>query len=108
MKANIQKDPSRRAILGVILIASTGLTVFIYITFNNLHTFVTSRSQEKVTLAVLKNTEVLLMSLVDLETGYRGYLIARDSSFLDIYQRARTAIPDQMQALRQTDPGDLS
>ncbi len=107
MKANIQKDPLRRAILGVILIASTGLTVFIYITFNNLHTFVTSRSQEKVTLSVLKNTEVLLMSLVDLETGYRGYLIARDSSFLDIYQRARTAIPDQMQALRQTDPGDI-
>ena len=100
-------DPLKRAILGAILIAITGLTVFIFITYNNLLTFVNSRSQEKASLAVLKNTEVLMLSLVDLETGYRGFLLGRDSIFLDSYLRSRALLPMQMEALRTTDPGDI-
>jgi two-component sensor histidine kinase len=48
----------------------------------------------------------LLLSLVDAETGQRGFLLSGRPEFLDPYIRAEVSAPEQMQDLEQLTEGD--
>jgi two-component sensor histidine kinase len=48
----------------------------------------------------------LLISLVDAETGQRGFLLSGRSEFLDPYTRAGVAAPEMMRELEQLTEGD--
>lgn len=62
-----------------------------------------ARSFEEVNHAshVLIEQQKLLSGLVDLETAARGYALTGDSSFLDPFYSARTAVPETIKRLRQ-------
>ena len=48
----------------------------------------------------------LLLTLVDAETGQRGFLISGRPEFLDPYTRAEVSAPEQMRELQQLTEGD--
>jgi signal transduction histidine kinase/DNA-binding response OmpR family regulator/CHASE3 domain sensor protein len=50
---------------------------------------------------VIAQTQAILSSLKDAETGQRGFLLARDESYLSPYADARRALPREIQAIRE-------
>lgn len=53
------------------------------------------------TLEVLTRAETLMASLIDAESGQRGYLLTGDERYLDPYTAALAGVDTQMGALRQ-------
>jgi PAS domain S-box-containing protein len=51
------------------------------------------------------HTETLLKSMLDAETGVRGYLLTRDDHYLDPYLRAQQVIPTLLDELTRTAGG---
>ncbi len=50
---------------------------------------------------VIRNSDVLMLALVDAETGIRGYIITQKAEFLEPYNQARPEIPLQLQQLKE-------
>ena len=50
----------------------------------------------------IENLSDLLVRVLDMETGVRGYVIAGDPVFLEPYRSARAALPGDLLALRDT------
>ncbi|HEY0599088.1 sensor histidine kinase [Brevundimonas sp.] len=55
---------------------------------------------------VRRAASVLLLSLVDAETGQRGFLLSGRPEFLAPYTRAEILVPEQMRELEQLSGGD--
>ncbi|HEX6460483.1 MAG TPA: SpoIIE family protein phosphatase [Thermoleophilaceae bacterium] len=67
-----------------------------------LHTVDVSRArdaQARHSADVLESAAGVEGSVIDLETGLRGYIISRDTRFLQPYTRARTTQPDRLRKL---------
>ena len=60
------------------------------------------------TQEVLRTEEKILSLLVTAESGWRGYLLSGEESFLDPYQTAIQTIEPTLQSLRQLTAGELS
>jgi signal transduction histidine kinase/CheY-like chemotaxis protein/CHASE3 domain sensor protein len=50
---------------------------------------------------VIAETQAVLSSLKDAETGQRGFLLARDESYLTPYANAKRGLPNEIRTLRQ-------
>ena len=48
---------------------------------------------------VIANSRQLMRSMLDMESGVRGFLLTGDQSFLDAYKAANKAVPEQLAAL---------
>ena len=48
---------------------------------------------------VIANSRQLMRSMLDMESGLRGFLLTGDQSFLDAYKAANKAVPEQLAAL---------
>ena len=55
---------------------------------------------------VIKDSDVLMLALVDAETGIRGYTITQKAEFLKPYNQARPEIPLQLQELKELTKDD--
>jgi CHASE3 domain sensor protein len=75
------------------------LVVFYY---NSKNTLLTSRLVEH-TQDVLRKSNEVLIDIIDMETGTRGYLLSRDPSFLEPYRDAKKTINSNL-----TDLEDLT
>lgn len=53
------------------------------------------------TQAVLQQLGRVLSTVTDAETGQRGYLLSGDTVYLEPYDQARSALPEQLQVLRR-------
>ncbi|WP_319419983.1 sensor histidine kinase [Pleurocapsa sp. FMAR1] len=51
---------------------------------------------------VIRNSDVLMLALVDAETGVRGYTITQQAEFLEPYNQARPEISVQLQELKKS------
>ncbi len=49
----------------------------------------------------IRQTKNILMDVVDMETGVRGYVLSGDGRYLAPFQRAADRLPDEIRALRQ-------
>jgi signal transduction histidine kinase len=87
------------------LFGAFGLVLAILILLSSAAYRTTSLNQQA-TAAVIRTFEVistanaLLTSLVDMETAYRGFLIAGDDAFLEPYYRGSESFDDQIAELR--------
>ena len=52
---------------------------------------------------VLRNISALERSILEAESGERGYLLTGESSYLDSYNRSQAEIPKLLEAVRQAD-----
>src|SRR5919201_3107379 len=69
-----------------------------------LHTVDVSRDREvqaRHSADVLESAAAIEGSVIDLETGLRGYIIARQTRYLEPYQRARATQPERLRALQR-------
>ena len=81
-----------------------GLAVFTIIgiiSYRGTEQLISTARQEKHTYQVLGELEEILSLIKDAETGQRGYLLTSESSYLDPYNQARTAIGQRIEALRR-------
>src|SRR5919197_6562233 len=69
-----------------------------------LHTVDVSRTrdaQARHSADVLESAVGIEGSVIDLETGLRGYIIARQTRYLEPYQRARATQPRRLRAIER-------
>jgi len=82
-----------------LLVALGGLLSFL--SFARLETAGAARADA---FKLLNRANGLMSSLKDAETGYRGYLLTRDESFLLPYYQVRDGIQDRLAVLGRLDP----
>jgi len=87
--------PWRFLAIAIVLV----IVVLFYVDWHN-YQQATRRSEE--TQQFIDETNNLLSSVKDAETGERGYLLTGDRKYLGPYERALSAIPKQLDALSKT------
>lgn len=85
----------------ILLLLAANVTTFVMIQRTAALNEQVERSQQ-----VRRAAGVLLLSLVDAETGQRGFLLSGDPEFLAPYSRAATSVPEQMDELERLTAGD--
>lgn len=85
----------------ILLLLAANVTTFVMIQRTAALNEQVERSQQ-----VRRVAGELLISLVDAETGQRGFLLSGDPAFLAPYNRAATSVPDQMDELERFTAGD--
>ena len=85
----------------ILLMLAANVTTFVMIQRTAALNEQVERSQQ-----VRRVAGELLISLVDAETGQRGFLLSGDPAFLAPYNRAATSVPDQMDELERFTAGD--
>jgi two-component system, sporulation sensor kinase E len=78
----------RRLLLRFALVPILSLCLFLAVLDYRLHLITVSRVQGSNATAMLLQSDLLLQSVTDQETGIRGYLIAKDPLFLEPYREA--------------------
>src|SRR5215210_3057639 len=71
-----------------------------YLSYNNTRQLKAAVEAEKHTQQVIINLDETLISMVDLETGMRGFFISRDEELLEPYYRGIENLPDNIERLR--------
>jgi len=97
----------RRLLLRFALVPLVALCAFVGILGLQIHQITLRRVQASQTTAVLLQTNRLLKSMIDEETGIRGFLVAKDPLFLQPYREASTRFGEELSALSSlasTDP----
>ena len=85
----------------ILLLLAANVTTFVMIQRSAALSERVERSQQ-----VRRAAGELLLSLVDAETGQRGFLLSGDPAFLAPYNRAATSVPEQMDELARLTAGD--
>jgi len=101
------KEKTYRVYIAVFFIAIFLFLFFSVITFKQINDLVTIQNQVERTYEVQQKTQLLLADLINAETGQRGFLLTRDSSFLEPYQMAESNIGnhlDELTELTEADP----
>jgi PAS domain S-box-containing protein len=106
------RRPSRRAFrpfpLGVDLGLGVALAIFLAATFTAYELdrqALQATKDGRRSLEALIAIQELLTSVVDAETGQRGFLLTGDDRYLDPYKAALPGIQDQMKGLRSAQAG---
>jgi len=101
------KEKTYRVYIAVFFIAIFLFLFFSVITFKQINDLITIQNEVERTYEVQQKTQLLLADLINAETGQRGFLLTRDSSFLEPYQMAESNIDnhlDQLTKLTEADP----
>jgi CHASE3 domain sensor protein len=77
-----------------------------YLTFESQHALTNSRDLYARAVEVRGRLRLVYMSVVDAETGQRGFLLTSRDSYLEPYRKAIDLLPAQMSSLRSAVAGD--
>jgi PAS domain S-box-containing protein len=89
----------RRLLLRFALVPVVGLCLLLAILGFKIHQISLSREQASEATATLLQCDRLLQSMIDEETGIRGYLAARDPVFLEPYREASARFGGELSTL---------
>jgi PAS domain S-box-containing protein len=89
----------KRVIAASVVLALLVAGLSLFLAFTHLTSLAQARAWVDHSHAVKEATQDLFSSVQDAETGERGFLITEDPKYLEPYQRAETAIPDQERRL---------
>ena len=102
MEATRQKIPQTAEVLllaaALLLVISIGI-----LGYSAGAAFRSSEEQARTTRQVLDNTNALLSSLKDAETGQRGFLLTAENRYLEPYRQALTEIPTVLDTLARVE-----
>jgi PAS domain S-box-containing protein len=96
----------RRLLLRFALTPVLALCGFIGILGYQWHRITVDRSQGSQATTMLMQSETLLQSMVDQETGIRGYLVTHDRSFLEPHDRAVATFHSELATMAALDSGN--
>jgi len=85
----------------ILLLLAVNIATFVMIQRTAAFNDQVERSQQ-----VRRAAHLVLLSLLDAETGQRGFLLSGDAEFLTPYSRAEITVAEQMQELEQLTAGD--
>lgn len=97
-----------RPLLIILLAIAASLAVAGYFITQSLTSEEKYRSQVQSTLGFLSDLRRLEASLLDAETGQRGYILTSDPEYLDPYDEGLERYPEAIAALRARLPDDVS
>src|ERR1700760_761403 len=89
----------RRLLLRFALLPIVSLCLFLAILGLRIHQINVSRSAGAKNTAILLETSGLLQSMIDEETGIRGFLMTKDPEFLQPTHRASSELDSQLSRL---------
>jgi CHASE3 domain sensor protein len=98
----------RRLLLRFALAPVIGLCLLLAVLGFRIHQISLSRAQASAATATLLPTDRLLQSMIDEETGIRGYLTARDPLFLQPYREASARFGGELSTLSTLASGSPS
>jgi CheY-like chemotaxis protein/CHASE3 domain sensor protein len=82
------------------LLAVVAVVIVAVLSYQSLQTTVASSQKLAKTIEVLARLDGLLSTLKDAETGQRGYLLTDNDTYLEPYTDAKTAVPNEIRAMR--------
>jgi len=97
----VMKENTYRTYIAVFFIAIFLFLFFSVITFKQINDLISIHEKETHTYEVHQKTQLLLADLINAETGQRGFLLTRDSSFLEPYFMAEGNVGIHMSDLRK-------
>src|SRR5882757_6944626 len=89
----------RRLLLRFALLPVVSLCIFLSILGVRIHQITVNRAQVSRTTSLVLEMTGLLQSMIDEESGIRGYLVTKDPQFLEPYQEASGRLDAQLAAL---------
>ena len=96
--AALRTIPQGRELL--MLIFAIGLVLFIGgMTYASLVGFRRANEQQDITRRIIRAADTLLSTLIDAETGQRGFLVTGDENYLEPYNQALSRIPKELTEL---------
>ena len=98
----------RRLLLRFSLLPVLILCAFVSLISFQIHQITVERGQTARATSIVLQCDQLLNSLVDEETGVRGFVISGDASFLEPYTRALSRIDGELNALDKLADGSAS
>jgi PAS domain S-box-containing protein len=96
----------RLLLLRFALLPLVFLGAFVSLISLQLHQITESRARTSQATTILLECDRLLNSLVDEETGVRGYLVTQDEAFLEPYHAATSRLPGELHALLDSTAND--
>jgi PAS domain S-box-containing protein len=90
----------RRALTRAIIYPVLLLVILIIIFLGQLSNVLSMNERVQHSNEVITQSSVVLKQLVDMETGLRGYLMTKDSPFLDPYENAQTTFDANFERLK--------
>jgi CheY-like chemotaxis protein/signal transduction histidine kinase/CHASE3 domain sensor protein len=82
------------------LLAVVAVAIIAMLSYQSLQTTTATAANLTQTVEVLGRLESLLSTLIDAETGQRGFLLAGEESYLAPYTDAKDALPDEIKSMR--------
>ncbi len=80
----------------ILIVAAVGISTYVNLGFIEQNSNWTARTYQ-----VLETAEAVMASMVNQETGVRGYLVAEDPKFLEPYRAGRQAYDSDLARLKQ-------
>ena len=82
------------------LLAVVAVAIIAMLSYQSLQTTTATAANLTQTVEVLGRLESLLSTLIDAETGQRGFLLTGEESYLAPYTDAKDALPDEIRSMR--------
>jgi CheY-like chemotaxis protein/signal transduction histidine kinase/CHASE3 domain sensor protein len=82
------------------LLAVVAVAIIAMLSYQSLQTTTATAANLTQTVEVLGRLESLLSTLIDAETGQRGFLLTGEESYLAPYTDAKDALPDEIKSMR--------
>jgi CheY-like chemotaxis protein/signal transduction histidine kinase/CHASE3 domain sensor protein len=82
------------------LLAVVAVAIIAMLSYQSLQTTTATAANLMQTIEVLGRLESLLSTVIDAETGQRGFLLTGEESYLAPYTDAKDALPDEIKAMR--------
>jgi CheY-like chemotaxis protein/signal transduction histidine kinase len=82
------------------LLAVIAVAIIALLSFQSLQATTASATSLAQSIQVLGRLEALLSTLIDAETGQRGFLLTGEEGYLEPYTDAKDALPDEIKAAR--------
>jgi CheY-like chemotaxis protein/signal transduction histidine kinase/CHASE3 domain sensor protein len=97
VRSNLPLPP--KTLIGFLL-AVAAVTIIALLSYQSLQTTTATAANLTQTVEVLGRLESLLSTLIDAETGQRGFLLTGEESYLAPYTDAKDALPDEIKSMR--------
>ena len=101
MRRSGLRSPGRRYNTIIIAIAALALLAMVGVSYREWRRYSRANSDAAQTRDALDSVDRLLSDLIDAEAAQRGYLLTGERRYLDPYNAAVRAVPDDLAALRQ-------
>jgi CheY-like chemotaxis protein/signal transduction histidine kinase/CHASE3 domain sensor protein len=97
VRTNLPLPP--KTLIGFLL-AVTAVAIIAVLSYQSLQATTVSAANLTQTIEVLGRLESLLSTLIDAETGQRGFLLTGEESYLAPYTDAKDALPEEIKSMR--------